>query len=186
MRLVRILALAFVVVLAACGSSGSKSKTTGTTAASSSATTAASASGAAIGTGQTSLGTVLVNAEGRTLYHFTKDTATTIACVDKCAVMWPPATVPAGQQPQTGGQGITGTLSVVTRPDGTKQYAINGQPLYTFAADSKAGDTNGQGFGGLWFAVLANGSSAAGGATGATTGTTATPATTSGTVGGGY
>ena len=94
MRLVRILAFVFVVVLAACGSSGSKTNTTATTAASS-ATTTAAASGVAVNAGQTSLGTVLVNGEGRTLYHFTKDSATAIACVDKCTVTWPPVTVAA-------------------------------------------------------------------------------------------
>src|SRR5436305_3365048 len=142
MRRLRISALAFVVVLAACGSSGSKTKTTATTTGSPATTTAAS--GVAINTAQTKLGGVLVNAEGRTLYHFTKDSATTIACVDKCTVTWPPVTVPSGQQP-TAGNGVTGSLTVVNRPDGTQQAAINNQPLYMHSGDTKAGDTNGQG-----------------------------------------
>jgi predicted lipoprotein with Yx(FWY)xxD motif len=190
MRSLRFLMLAFVVVLAACGSSGSKTKTTATTNGSSSATTTAAASGAAIGTAQTGLGTVLVNSEGRTLYHFTKDSASTIACTGNCAVTWPPFAVPAGQKAEAG-PGVTGTVSTVMRPDGSQQAAVNGQPLYTYSGDTKAGDTHGQGFGGFWFAVMANGSSvpAAGGgaAPAATTATTAgSTATTSGTVGGGY
>jgi predicted lipoprotein with Yx(FWY)xxD motif len=188
MRSLRFIVLAFVVVLAACGSSGSKTKTTATTTGSSSATTTAAAAGAAINTAPTSLGTVLVNSEGRTLYHFTKDSATTIACVDKCTVTWPPVTLSAGQQPQAGA-GVTGTLSTVKRPDGSEQAAINGQPLYTYSGDTKAGDTNGQGIGGFWFAVTANGSSAGGGAApAASTATTAkSTATTSGSSsGGGY
>src|SRR5437764_12881844 len=90
MRPLQITALAFVVVLAACGSSGSKTKTTATTTAASTATTTAAASGAVINAGQTALGTVLVNAEGRTLYHFAKDSATTVACTGQCAQTWPP------------------------------------------------------------------------------------------------
>ena len=183
MRLVRILAFVFVVVLAACGSSGSKTNTTATTAASS-ATTTAAASGVAVNAGQTSLGTVLVNGEGRTLYHFTKDSATAIACVDKCTVTWPPVTVPSGQQPKAG-SGVTGSLTVVHRPDGTQQAAINNQPLYMYSGDTKAGDTNGQGIGGFWFALMANGSSVAGGAGAAPATTKATTATTASS-GGGY
>ncbi len=173
MRLVRFLALAFVVVLAACGSSGSKAKTTATTTGSS-ATTTAAASGAAINAGQTSLGTVLVNAQGRTLYHFAKDTGTTIACTGQCASTWPPETVPSGQKPQAG-PGVTGTLTVLNRPEGTQQVAYDGQTLYTYSGDSKAGDTNGEGIGGVWHVVKASGAPAA---------TTATTAKS--TSGGGY
>jgi predicted lipoprotein with Yx(FWY)xxD motif len=178
MRLVRILALAFVFVLAACGSSGSKTSSTATTTGSSATTAAPAASGASVSTAQTSLGTVLVNSEGRTLYHFTKDTATTLACVSSCTTTWPPVTVPSGQHPQAG-SGVTGALTVVMRPDGSQQAAINGQPLYMYAGDTKAGDTNGEGVGGLWFALTANGSSVKAAGAAATTPTTAaTPKTT--------
>src|SRR5439155_14258729 len=119
MRLLRILVPAFVVILAACGSSGSNTKTTATTTSSSSATTAAAA-GANVNVGQTSLGAVLVNAQGRTLYHLTSESATAIKCTGQCANTWPPLTVAAGQQPQAG-TGVTGSLTVVDRPDGTKQ-----------------------------------------------------------------
>jgi predicted lipoprotein with Yx(FWY)xxD motif len=183
MRLLGIPVLLFAVVLAACGSSGSKTSSTATTTASSPATTTAAASGVAVNAAKTSLGTVLVDSQGRTLYHFTKDSATQIACTGNCAVTWPPVTVPSGQQPSAG-SGVTGTLSVVKRPDGTQQVAVNGLPLYTFSGDSKAGDTNGQGFGGLWFALMANGSSVSAGA--APAATTATTAASSGTVPGGY
>jgi predicted lipoprotein with Yx(FWY)xxD motif len=185
MRLVRILALGFVLVLAACGSSGSKTSSTATTTGSSATTVAAASSGATINTAQTSLGTVLVNGEGRTLYHFTKDTATTIACTGACATTWPPVTVPAGQQPKAG-SGVTGSLTVVMRPDGSQQAAINGQPLYMYSGDTKAGDTHGQGIGGFWFAVSGSGSSIAGAAATPTTGQPTTTAGGSGTTGNGY
>jgi predicted lipoprotein with Yx(FWY)xxD motif len=187
MRSLRFISLAFVIVLAACGSSGSNTKTTATTTASSSATTTA-ASGVAINAGQTALGSVLVNAQGRTLYHFTKDSGTTIACTGQCATTWPPVTVPSGQTPQAG-PGVSGTLAVVARPDGTQQATFNGQTLYMYSGDSKAGDTNGEGIGGVWHVVKASGaaSSAGGGAAPqATTPTTASTGMTSGTVGGGY
>jgi predicted lipoprotein with Yx(FWY)xxD motif len=184
MRLLRISALAFVfaLVLAACGSSDSNTKSTATTNGSTATTAAGAASGVAINSAQTSLGTVLVNGEGRTLYHFTKDTATTIACVDKCAVTWPPVTVPSGQQPKAG-SGVTGALTVVNRPDGTQQVAVNGQPVYMYSGDTKAGDTNGQGVGGIWFALTASGSSIA--TTAGTPTTTAHPTTTAASSGGG-
>jgi predicted lipoprotein with Yx(FWY)xxD motif len=185
MRLLRVLALVFVVVLAACGSSGSKAKTTATTEAASQ-TKGEAASGVAVNAAQTSLGSVLVNGQGRTLYHFTKDSATTIACVGQCPVTWPPFTVSPGVQPKAG-SGVTGTLTVVDRPDGAHQVAINGQPLYTYSGDTKAGDTNGQGVAGLWFALTSSGSSvgAGTGTAPATTPTTAAhAATTAG--GGGY
>jgi len=187
MRLVRILAVAFTfaVVLAACGSSGSKTSSTATTTGSSSATTTASssASSATINSAQTPLGTVLVDAQGRTLYHLTKESATNIACTGQCASTWPPAAVPAGQKPQAG-SGVTATLTAVMRPDGSQQAAANGYPLYTYSGDTKAGDTHGQGVGGVWFAVMANGTSTGAGAAGSTA--TTTPATTKTTLGNGY
>lgn len=187
MRLVRFSAVvvAFAFVLAACGSSGSKTSSTATTTGSPSATTAAGAgSGATINAAQTSLGMVLVDSQGRTLYHFTPDTASTIACTGTCASTWPPLAVPSGQKPQAG-SGVTAALTVVMRPDGTQQAAANGFPLYTFSGDSKAGDTNGQGVAGKWFALMANGSSvAATAATPTTKATTATTAASSGGMGG--
>ena len=162
MRLVRSIAIAVVLAfaLAACGSGGSSTKTSGTTTGSPTATTTAAGAAATIDTGQTGLGTVLVNTEGRTLYHLTKESATNIVCTGPCASLWPPVTVPSGQQPQAGA-GVTGTLTVVNRPDGTRQVAVNGYPLYTYSLDQKAGDTKGQGFATVWFALMANGSSTA-------------------------
>jgi predicted lipoprotein with Yx(FWY)xxD motif len=180
MRPLRILVLASLVVLAACGSSGSKTKTTATTTASSTATTTAAAAGASINVGQTSLGAVLVNAQGRTLYHLTTESATAIKCTGQCANTWPPVTVASGQ-PQAGA-GVTGTLTVVDRPDGTKQAAFDGQPLYTYAGDSKAGDTNGEGISGVWHAIKV-GAAGAGATPAATTATTTARVTT--TAGGG-
>jgi predicted lipoprotein with Yx(FWY)xxD motif len=159
MRAMRLpaLVLAAVFLLAACGSSGSKSSTS--TTASTTATTVAAATttapaGAAaiIKTANTSLGTILVDGQGRTLYHRTDESATHIVCTGQCASTWPPLFAQG-----TTGVGNVGPLSTVMRPDGKNQAAAAGQPLYTFVGDAKAGDTNGQGVGGIWFVIKAQG-----------------------------
>lgn len=116
---------------------------------------AAAADGApSIATAETSLGTVLVDAEGMTLYAFTKDTAGTPTCVDGCAEAWPPALVDG--EASFGGLDTT-VFSTVENPAGT-QLKAGDFPLYTFAGDSSPGDVNGQGSGGNWFAVAPDGS----------------------------
>lgn len=100
------------------------------------------------------LGTYLTGAGGKTLYILTKDSANTSTCSGGCATNWPPLTVPAGQT-ATAGAGIVGSLGTLTRADGTTQVTHNGAPLYYFAGDSAAGDTNGQGSNGVWFVAPA-------------------------------
>ena len=97
------------------------------------------------------LGTILVGADGNTLYVFTKDGPNKSNCSGRCAQTWPPHTT-AGEP--TAGEGITASmLGTITREDGSTQVTYNHHPLYCFANDEKPGDTNGQGFGGAWFAV---------------------------------
>jgi predicted lipoprotein with Yx(FWY)xxD motif len=99
--------------------------------------------------------TVLTNAKGLTLYWFAPDTATRSACYGTCAAYWPPVTGPA-----TAGPGVTGTLSTITRSDGSTQAAYDGHPLYTYVGDSALGQANGNGIdlnGGLWHEVTASG-----------------------------
>lgn len=93
-------------------------------------------------------GDVLVNASGMTLYVFDKDTAGSgkSACNGPCAGLWPALTAPADAKP-------SGDYSVVTRDDGTKQWAYKGRPLYTWVKDQKAGDKTGDGVGGAWHVV---------------------------------
>jgi predicted lipoprotein with Yx(FWY)xxD motif len=160
MRTVRLtaLVLAAVFVLAACGSSGSNTKSSATTAGTtattvaSGTTTTASGAAAIIKTANTSLGTILVDGQGRTLYHRTDESATHIVCTGSCASTWPPLFAQG-----TTGVGNVGPLSTVMRPDGKGQAAAAGQPLYTFSGDAKAGDTNGQGIAGIWFVIKAQG-----------------------------
>jgi predicted lipoprotein with Yx(FWY)xxD motif len=105
------------------------------------------------------LGTILVNAQGMTLYYLTSEAGGKIKCSGQCLNFWPPLLLPAGMSAPTAASGVTGTLGVVSRPDGSKQVTYNGFPLYTFANDKAAGDTNGNGiraFGGAWFAATAS------------------------------
>jgi predicted lipoprotein with Yx(FWY)xxD motif len=100
------------------------------------------------------LGKLLVNNKGLTLYGFTKDSAGNPTCEKACAQAWPPTLVPSSELPA----GLDAKVfSVVKRPDGTNQLKAGKWPLYTFAGDAAAGDTNGQGSGGSWFVVTPEG-----------------------------
>jgi predicted lipoprotein with Yx(FWY)xxD motif len=99
------------------------------------------------------LGEILVNAQGRTLYRYTPDTATKVACTGGCAVSWPPLTLPSGTAKAVGGPGVTGLTTV--KVGGKLQVEYQGHPLYTFIGDKKAGATSGQGAEGTWFVVNA-------------------------------
>jgi predicted lipoprotein with Yx(FWY)xxD motif len=90
-------------------------------------------------------GSILVDAEGRSLYFFMSDTADsgTSACTGDCAVEWPPL-VTDGEP--VAGEGVDASLlGTITRDDGATQVTYNGRPLYLFHEDTAAGDTNGQG-----------------------------------------
>ncbi len=111
---------------------------------------------APIQSASTDIGTVLVDATGRTLYGFLDDRAADgSVCNGPCAEAWPPVIVsgdglPAGLDPEV--------FSVITRDDGTNQLAAGIWPLYRFAGDGGPGDVNGQGSGGVWFATAPDGS----------------------------
>jgi predicted lipoprotein with Yx(FWY)xxD motif len=95
--------------------------------------------------------TVLTNAKGFTLYWFAPDSPTKSVCNGGCAAYWPPVKGPA-----TLASGVGGTLTTITRSDGTKQAAYDGHPLYTFIQDSKPGQNTGNDVtlnGGKWFEV---------------------------------
>jgi predicted lipoprotein with Yx(FWY)xxD motif len=91
----------------------------------------------------TDSGKVYSDAKGMTLYTFDKDTKGVSNCNDGCAVKWPPVMAPAKAQGE-------GQFSVITRADGSKQWAVNGMPLYTWIKDKKSGDVTGDGVKGVW------------------------------------
>ena len=99
----------------------------------------------------TSLGEVLVDGAGRTLYLFTNDQGETSSCTGGCASAWP--AVMAEGDP-VAGAGVDGAKLGV---NGSGQVTYGGKLLYRYAADQKAGDVTGQGVGGVWFVVDADG-----------------------------
>jgi predicted lipoprotein with Yx(FWY)xxD motif len=124
------------------------------TAASSAPPKTASGQAATVGISNTGIGQILVNSQGRTLYLFKADQGTKSACTGACAGAWPPLLVTG--KPTVGSRVNTSLLGTTPRPEGTTQLTYNGHPLYLFAQDQKAGETNGQGvsaFGAAWFAL---------------------------------
>ena len=158
-RYLAILSLSgLALIAAACSSSGGAA-----TAAPSAAAPSAAAPSAAAPAGDLTLnvatgapGSFVTGKDGLTLYVFTPDSAGKSTCVDACAAAWPPLVVAAGSTPKAG-TGVTGALTTFARADGSMQVALNGMPLYYYAADKKAGDTTGQGVGGKWFVASPTG-----------------------------
>jgi predicted lipoprotein with Yx(FWY)xxD motif len=158
--------MAGVLLFAACGDDDSDDDATATDAPTETTeasepteatdTTAAPATDAAVAVASTGLGDVLVDAEGYTLYIFTNDQPNTSNCTGGCLDNWPAAEVASGF---TVGEGLDqSAFGTISRSDtGATQLTVNGLPLYRFAADQAPGDTNGQGVGGVWYAVGADG-----------------------------
>ena len=86
---------------------------------------------------------VYANDKGMTLYTFDKDAGGKSMCNGPCATNWPPLMASADAK-------ASGDWTVVTRDDGSKQWALKGKPLYTWAKDQKAGDKTGDGVNGVW------------------------------------
>lgn len=118
----------------------------------------AASGGAKVAVASTGLGRILVNSQGRTLYLFEKDTHGRSTCTGQCAQFWPPL-VTTGK-PRAGTGALAKLLGTVRRPDGRLQVTYNHHPLYSFAKDTKRGQTNGEGvkaFGAEWYAVSRGG-----------------------------
>jgi len=123
------------------------------------ATHAAPAQGATVSTAKTSLGRIVVNSRGRTLYLFEKDRNGKSACSGQCATFWPPL-ITSGKPRVTGGARAS-LIGTTKRSDGRLQVTYNHHPLYTFVKDKKPGQTNGEGvdaFGAEWYVVSPAGS----------------------------
>ena len=107
-------------------------------------TASAFAQMAPVKTGTSADGKVLTNEQGMSLYTFDKDTDGKSVCNGTCAVNWPPLAAAANAKPGDG-------YSVITRDDGTEQWAYKGKPLYTWKKDQKPGDITGNGLAnGAW------------------------------------
>lgn len=98
----------------------------------------------------TSLGEILTDGNGMTLYVFLQDSANRSNCAGTCAATWPPLlvtdtiTIPAG---------LPGNMGAILRSDNTTQVTYNSMPLYRYSADRAPGDANGQGFNAKWYVV---------------------------------
>lgn len=113
----------------------------------------AAAGAATVEVANSDLGDILVDGEGMTLYVFENDTDENSTCYDDCEANWPPLT----GEPTAGEGADESLLGTSEREDGTTQVTYAGQPVYYFAGDQSAGDTNGQGVGDLWWVVGADG-----------------------------
>jgi predicted lipoprotein with Yx(FWY)xxD motif len=123
------------------------------------ATQAAQAKGAVVSTARTSLGRILVNSSGRTLYLFGKDRNGKSSCNGQCASFWPPLITKG--KPRVSGGAKASLIGMTKRADGRTQVTYNHHPVYLFAKDKAKGQTNGEGlnaFGGTWDVVSPAGS----------------------------
>jgi predicted lipoprotein with Yx(FWY)xxD motif len=165
-----LLLLGLIALLAAC-TSGASTTASPTVAAPSVAPTEAppseaapseappsqAAADATIDLATNALGEIIVDAEGKTLYAFTPDTAGESTCYDDCATAWPPLVVTDAASISAGTGLDAAKLTTVDRTDGTKQVKYGDWPLYYFANDAAAGDTKGQGLNNVWYVVDAAG-----------------------------
>ncbi|KDN86056.1 hypothetical protein [Kitasatospora cheerisanensis] len=167
-------ALAAAALIAGCGSTGGGS--------SSSAHTGGQAQAVLMTEHNATLGTLVTDGQGFTLYRFDQDTNNPSAthCTGSCATLWPPELTTGSGAPAL--KGIDGKLvGTVTRPDGSHQVTLNGWPLYRYSPDTKPGQTNGQGVDGTWFAATPTGDKAMPGST-----APSSPSTPPAMSGGGY
>ena len=161
-----------VLLLAACGSSGTNTNAGAAYSGSGMGTSpsASSMPGAASGTGTktvtltvkaTSSGQVLTNAQGDTLYWYSKDTKDgPSTCTGSCAAEWP---MVEGHAVAASGVKLAGELGTVTDAGGAMQATYNGYPLYTYAGDKTPGQTTGNGEGGVWHDITGSALTAAAG-----------------------
>jgi predicted lipoprotein with Yx(FWY)xxD motif len=170
------------LAVAACGSSGSSaSKNASTTIIHRGAATppaSRSASSGTVDAASSSLGKILVDSHGRTLYLWQADTGPMSTCSGACAAAWPPLL--STGTPTAGNGAKASLLGTTKRSGGEEQVTYNQHPLYHFAGDTAPGQTNGQGstgFGALWYVVSPGGNqitgpgSASGSASGASAST---------------
>lgn len=153
-----IIALSLATLAAACGGNEGEPPEAGQSpeAPSPEITTPAPAeAGTTVDVAESELGTILVDAEGQTLYVFLNDSGGESTCYGECAANWP--ALETDGEPQSGAEVDASLLGTTEREDGTVQVTYNERPLYHFAADEAPGDTNGQGVGDVWYVVSSEG-----------------------------
>jgi predicted lipoprotein with Yx(FWY)xxD motif len=160
--------VASALLLVACGSSDNSASTGAAAAPTETSTpTAGGASTAGGGMGMVSTnmlmtkemsgtGAMVTDAKGWTLYRYDKDQASMSMCTGNCAQTWMPVMADGKVQ----GMGVQAKVGTITRDDGMKQLTLGGWPLYRYMGDTKAGEMNGQGKGGAWYAITPAGKKA--------------------------
>jgi predicted lipoprotein with Yx(FWY)xxD motif len=150
-------AIAASLLLAACGGSSSSSTTGSAASTQAAAQRTSSSSSALVKTASSSLGTILVDSQGMTLYHLSGEQGGKFICTSTaCLGVWHPLIAPSSGAPS----GEVGSLGTVKRPEGTVQVTYKGTPLYTFTGDQQPGETKGQGIKdvGTWSAATTSSS----------------------------
>jgi predicted lipoprotein with Yx(FWY)xxD motif len=152
-------AIAASLLIAACGSSSSSSTTSSAVSTQPAAQTSSSSNAVVVKSASSSLGTILVDSQGMTLYHLSGEQNGKFICTSTvCLGVWHPLIASSGAAPS----GEVGSLGTVKRPEGTMQVTYKGTPLYTFTGDQQPGETKGQGIKdvGTWSAITTSSSSA--------------------------
>jgi predicted lipoprotein with Yx(FWY)xxD motif len=119
-----------------------------------SASSSSAGAGTKVGVASSTLGRILVDARGRTLYLFARDRNGRSACSGACAVYWPPLI--ASGKPHAVAGAKASLLGTTRRADGRLQVTYRRHPLYRYAGDSQKGQTSGQGLdvsGGKWWVL---------------------------------
>ena len=151
-------AAAALTLLAACTGGGGGGTAYGAGDTTSSTASSGPAQAAIVDLRASTLGTTLVDGQGRTLYLFEADKAGKSECNAGCIAAWPPY---LGKSTPQAGTGVTASLlSTITRDDGGMQVTYGGHPLYRYAGDNQPGDIAGQGldqFGAKWYVLGATG-----------------------------
>ena len=168
---IAILALGTAIAVAGCGSSSSSNEgseygssgestaatktasgeSTGRYGASGSPSSSSGAATVAVANVGGGVGKVLVDSKGFTLYYFKKDKGGKSACYGGCAKVWPPLTTGGAAHAMSGVQ--ASMLGTTKRTDGTVEVTYAGWPLYTYEADKKPGEANGNESEGTWFVL---------------------------------
>lgn len=125
---------------------------------------------------------IVVDAQGRTLYALSPETAHHLLCkTSECLRFWPPLTVHSSKTKLKAGPGVHGHLAILRRSNGTLQVTLGGLPLYRYSGDHAKGNANGQSihsFGGTWHVISATSSTTQAPPTTPTTTTPSAPSPT--------
>ena len=157
-KLILMMAIAALLVAACSSEATDTTAAPTTTAATTTAPTTAApsttvAAGPTLEIADNALGAILTDQDGNILYLFLNDDQGSSVCSGDCESNWPALTGAV-----TAGEGVDASmLGTVARSDGVAQVTYNDWPLYHFAGDSAAGQTNGQGLGEVWYVVDAKG-----------------------------